>query len=181
MVHYLSISQPDIKHDLAWVYRWSWGVNHNIPWWQSMSATFAMCHTWVTFHHWWALDQIWLRCCAEKTTRNRLSLVVTCWAPTVCEVPTCPILCGWSLAVSSNTWKRSASSTQVYLLSYLIVAFSVPIIQDLWTDTVEFIKKWQISRPKILEPMPGGAFTYSSIIKDMTYLVTWSGHEQAHL
>lgn len=46
------------------------------------------CHKGHNFPHCWVLGQIGVRCHAEKSTRNKLSLVVPCWLPTVCGAPT---------------------------------------------------------------------------------------------
>lgn len=53
-------------------------------------------HIGLTFHPWWALDQIWVHCSNEKQA-------VTCWLPVVCGVSTCST-CILSLCCTGEVW-----------------------------------------------------------------------------
>lgn len=77
------------------------------------------CHTEQPFRHWWALDQIWVRCGAEKAHL----LPTLCGAPTLLNLCDFPMRCRWSLTVLSETWQRLASSPQVRLLSKSTAGF----------------------------------------------------------
>lgn len=57
----------------------------------------------------------------------------------------------------------------------------VCLIWEMGLAIAGFIPKGQISRPELLGPVTGGAFTESIIHNGLTYLATWFASWQTHL
>lgn len=79
----------------------------------------------LTSRHLWAIYHISVLCGVEKATKNKLSLVVTCWLPAVCRVSTCstctPSLC--DVVCFIKNLESFGKLPQVWLLSFSLVAF----------------------------------------------------------
>lgn len=131
---------------------------------QGFLVTTNVCNTWerhtlLTFRL--ALD-IWLRCAAEKETRNNLSLVVAWWLPIICRIttyPTCTQI--WMLCYSMAAFRSSSSRTCGQSLR-------VSLQRDRYPDK----DSWKVS---------GCKFAHSNIPKGLTYSATWCDVRQASI
>lgn len=112
------------------------------------------------------------------TTRNRLSLIVACWLPTVCGVPTCST-CMPSLCDAGEVWRFHQKpgnvrqeAHHVWILSSSMIAFGASSSRTcgrpLWGSA-------QSDRSHDLNfSMPGSVlFTHSIIPKCFTHSASW--------
>lgn len=92
---------------------------------------------------------MWVSYVAEKVTKNRLSLIVSCWIPTVCGVRLSYVLQAESDCFISNpeTSGKLVEGLSVVLLYSRLQGITT---EEMWQVTAGFITKWHISRPELL-------------------------------
>lgn len=116
------------------------------------------CHKRPIFHHWWPLDQIWVRWCRENNDKHAVTFCFLLTSDSVWRTQLLN-LCAFHM------WRRRKSNffiRNLEVFSKLTTGLAVVflygplqdlIILDLWPANAGFIIKEQISLPEPLEPM----------------------------
>lgn len=132
-------------------------------------------HTGPTFRHWWALNQIWVCCGANKATRNRPSIVFAYCHTIVCAVSTCsnctPSLYGTCEVCFISDLESFGKLTNGLVVVPVSGRIQCLTTQDLW------LALWYLSQRH--RPPDLNFWKQCLAMLSLTVLSpTWSGHRQ---